>query len=142
LLKRKTQKGGAMKKLTSILTFSAFLLVLFNGAVFCQQVNLTGIWVGTTTVPDEMEPDEVTLVLEKIDGEYTGKVTDAFGYAMDSELQDVKFEDDKLTANFFIFNGEEYVKISFTLLVEGDTMTGEWRSDDGNSASIKLERKK
>jgi hypothetical protein len=142
LLQRKTQKGGVMRKLTSILTFSAFLLILFNGSVFCQQVNLAGTWIGETTVPDEIEPDKVTLVLERIDGEYTGKVTDAFGYAMDSELQDVKFEDDKLTANFFIFNGEEYVKITFTLTVEGDTMTGEWMSDDGNSAPIKLERKK
>ncbi len=131
-----------MKKLTSILAFSAFLLVLFNGAVFCQQVNLAGTWVGETTVPDEMEPDEVTLILEKTDGEYTGKVTDAFGYAMDQELEDIKFEDNQLTAHFFIFNGETYVKISFSLAVEGDSMKGEWKSDDGNSAPITLERKK
>ena len=93
-----------MKKLTPILTLAAFLLVLFNGAVFCQQVNLTGTWIGETTVPDEIEPDKVTLVLKKENGEYTGKVTDAFGYAMESELEEVKFKDNKLTAHFFIFN--------------------------------------
>jgi hypothetical protein len=131
-----------MKKLTSILAFSAFMLVLLNGAVFCQQVNLAGTWIGETTVPDEIEPDKVTLVLKKENGEYTGKVTDAFGFAMESELEDVKYEDNKLTANFFIFNGEAYMKISFSLAVEGDTMKGEWKSEEGDSAPITLERKK
>ncbi len=93
-------------------------------------------------VPDEIEPDKVTLVLQKTSGEYTGKVTDAFGYAMESELEDIKFKDNQLTAHFFIFNGETYVKISFSLAVEGDSMKGEWISDDGNSAPITLERKK
>jgi hypothetical protein len=117
-VKRKTQKGEVMKKVTTILILSAFLLVLFNGSVFCQQVDLTGTWVGETQVPDEIEPDKITLVLQRANGEYTGKVTDAFGFAMESELQDVKFEDNKLAANFYIFNGEEYVKISFTLTFE------------------------
>jgi hypothetical protein len=131
-----------MKKLASILTLSVFMLVLFNGSVFCQQVNLAGTWIGETTVPDEIEPDKVTLVLKKTNGEYTGKVTDAFGFAMESELEDVKFKDNKLSAYFFIYNGEAYVKITFTLTLEGDKLKGEWKAEDGDSAPIKLERKK
>lgn len=131
-----------MKKLTSILTLSVFLLVLFNGSVFSQRINLTGTWIGETQVPDEIEPDKVTLVLQRTEGTYTGKVTDAFGFAMESELQDVKFENNKLTANFYIFNGEEYVKISFTLTFEEGKLKGEWKSEEGDTAPITLERKK
>jgi len=131
-----------MKKLESILTLSAFLLVLFTGAVLCQEANLSGTWIGETTVPDDPEPDKVTLVLERTNGEYKGKVTDAFGFAMESELKDIEFKDNKLTSNFLIFNGEAYVKISFELTVEGDTMKGHWQSEDGDSATIELHKQK
>jgi hypothetical protein len=131
-----------MKKLTSILTLSSFLLVLFNGSVFCQRINLTGTWVGETQVPDEIEPDKITLVLQRTEEGYTGKVTDAFGYAMESELQEVKFEDNKLTGHFYIYNGEEYVKISFTLTFEEGKLKGEWKSEEGDPVPVTLERKK
>lgn len=131
-----------MKKLKSILTVSAFLLVLFTGAILSQEANISGTWVGETEVPDEIEPDKVTLILEKTNGEYKGKVTDAFGFAMEAELNDVEFKDNQLTANFLIFTGEEYMKVYFTLTVEGDTMKGRWESEAGDSANIELHRQK
>ena len=131
-----------MKKTASILSLVAFSIFLFNGAVFSQEVNLTGKWIGETMVPDETEPDQVTLVLEKTNGEYIGKVTDAFGYAMDSELDDIKFENNELTANFLIFDGTQYSRVYFTLTVEGDTMKGFWESEGGDSATIELHRQK
>lgn len=131
-----------MKKLESILTLSAFVLVLFTGAVLSQEANISGTWIGETTVPDEIEPDKVTLVLEKTNGEYKGKVTDAFGFAMESELNDIELKENILTANFLIFNGEEYVKVSFTLTVEGDTMKGRWESASGDSSTVELHRQK
>ncbi|MGD8537005.1 MAG: hypothetical protein PVF66_14250 [Candidatus Aminicenantes bacterium] len=131
-----------MKKSAMILSLSAFMLVLFAGAVWSQQVNLSGTWVGETSVPDELEPDKVTLILEKTNGEYNGKVTDAFGFAMEAQLEDIKFEDNKLTSHFLIFTGEEYMKIYFSLTVEGDTMKGYWESEAGDSAPIELHRQK
>lgn len=131
-----------MKTLKSILTLFAFVLVLLTGAVLSQEANLSGTWTGETTVPDELEPDKVTLILEKTNGEYKGKVTDAFGFAMEAELEDVEFKDNQLTANFLIFTGEEYMKVYFTLTVEGDTMNGRWESEAGDSASIELHRQK
>lgn len=131
-----------MKKLKSILTVSSFILVLFTGAVLSQEANISGTWIGETTVPDELEADNVTLILEKTDGEYKGKVTDAFGFAMEAALEDIEFKDNKLTANFLIFTGEEYLKISFNLTVEGDTMKGYWESAAGDSATIELHRQK
>lgn len=131
-----------MKKLGSILTLSVFILILLTGIVLSQEVNLSGKWTGETTVPDEFEPDKVSLILEKTNGEYKGKVTDAFGFAMEAELQDVEFKDNQLTANFLIFTGEEYMKVYFTLTVEGDTMKGRWESEAGDSATIELHREK
>jgi hypothetical protein len=141
-MNKQKQKGVHMKKSASILTLSAFLLVLFTGTVLSQEANLSGTWIGETTVPDELEPDKVTLVLERTNGEYKGKVTDAFGFAMESELKDIEFEDNKLTANFLIFNGEAYMTISFELTVEGDTMKGYWESEEGDSAPIELHKQK
>jgi hypothetical protein len=131
-----------MKKSAMILALSAFAMALFSGAVFCLEENLSGTWIGETTVPDELEPDKVTLILEKTNGEYKGKVTDAFGFAMEAELNDIEFKDNQLTANFLIFTGEEYMKVFFTLRVEGDTMKGYWKSEGGDSSTIELGRQK
>lgn len=131
-----------MKKTASILSLLAFVMVLFNVAAFCQNVNLSGTWVGETEVPEGLEPDKVTLVLVKTNGEYTGKVTDSMGMAQEAELEDIEFEENELTANFLIFDGYEYARIYFTLTVEGDTMKGFWESESGDSAVIELHRQK
>lgn len=131
-----------MKKTASILSLLAFVMVLFNGAAYCQKVNLSGTWIGETEVPEGLEPDKVTLVLEKTNGEYKGNVTDSMGMAEKAELEDIEFEDNELTANFLIFDGYEYVRIYFMLTVEGDTMKGFWESESGDSAVIKLHRQK
>lgn len=131
-----------MKKTASILSLLAFVMVLFNGAAFCQKVNLSGTWIGETEVPEGLEPDKVTLVLKKMNGEYTGNVTDSMGMAVKAELEDIEFEDNELTANFMIFDGYENARIYFTLTVEGDTMRGFWESESGDSAIIELHRQK
>lgn len=131
-----------MKKIVSILSLLAFVMVLFNGAAFCQKVNLSGTWIGETEVPEGLEPDKVTLVLKKTNGEYTGNVTDSMGMAVKAELEDIEFEDNELTANFMIFDGYENARIYFTLTVEGDTMKGFWESESGDSAIIELHRQK
>ena len=131
-----------MKKTASILSLLAFMMILFNGAAFCQNVNLSGTWVGETEVPEGLEPDKITLVLVKTNGEYTGKVTDSMGMAQEAELENIEFEENELTANFLIFDGYEYARIYFTLTVEGDTMKGFWESESGDSAPIELHRQK
>ena len=131
-----------MKKTVSILSLLAFVMVLFNGAAFCQKVNLSGTWIGETEVPEGLEPDKVTLVLEKTNGEYTGNVTDSMGMAVKAELEDIEFEDNELTAHFMIFDGFENVRIYFRLTVEGNTMKGFWESESGDSAVIELHRQK
>ena len=130
-----------MKRTASLLAMVAFLLTLSCGISFCQEVDLSGTWEGTTEVPDAPEPDQITVVLEKIDGEYSGTFTDSLGFAEDAELKDIEFKDNTLTFNFTIFDRFEYTKVYATLTVEGNKMSGNWESEDGNSGPIELEKK-
>lgn len=130
-----------MKKITSILSLLVFLLILSYGISFCQEVDLSGTWEGTTEVPDAPELDQITLVLEKIDGEYSGTFTDSLGFAEDAELENIELKGNALTFSFTIFNGFEYQMIYATLTVEGNKMSGNWESDDGSSGPVELEKK-
>ena len=64
------------------------------------------------------------------------------GLANESPLENVKFENNTLTAEFVIFNGEENVRISMTLEVSGGRLVGEWQSEDGETGPLDLECKK
>ncbi len=130
-----------MKKTTSLLATLVFLLTLCCGISFCQEVDLSGTWEGTTEVPDAPGPDQLTLVLEKIDGEYSGTITDSLGFAEDAELEDIEFKDNTLTFNFTIFDGFEYATVYATLTVEGNKMSGSWESEDGSSGPVELVKK-
>ncbi len=135
------QKENNMKRITSILSVLAFLLILSYGISFCQEVDLSGTWEGTTEVPDTPEPNQLTLVLEKIDGEYSGTINDSLGFAEDAELEDIEYKNNTLTFTFTIFNGFDYVKIYTTVTIEGNKMSGSWESEDGNSSPVELEKK-
>jgi hypothetical protein len=124
------QKENSMKKITSILSLLAFLLTLSCGISFCQEVDLSGTWA-----------DKLTVVLEKIDGEYSGTINDSLGFAEDAEMEDIKFEDNTLTFSFTIFDGFEYDTIYATLTVEGNRMSGNWESEDGSSGPVEFVKK-
>ncbi len=130
-----------MKRTASLLAMIAFLLILSYGISFCQEVDLSGTWEGTTEVPDVAEPNQITLVLEKINGEYSGTFTDSLGFAEDAELEEIEFKDNTLTFSFTIFNGFEYAMIYATLTVEGNKMSGNWETEDGSSGPVELEKK-
>jgi hypothetical protein len=135
------QKEKKMKRTASLLAMLAFLLTLSCGISFCQEVDLSGTWEGTTEVPDSPEPDKLTVVIEKIDGEYSGTINDSLGFAEDAEMEDIKFEGNTLTFNFTIFDGFEYSTVYATLTVEGNRMSGNWESEDGSSGPVELVKK-
>lgn len=134
------QKENNMKKITSILSLLAFLLILSYGISFCQEVDLSGTWEGKTEVPDAPEPNKLTVVIEKIDGEYSGTINDSLGFAEDAEMEDIKLEGYTLTFSFTIFDGFEYSTIYATLKVEGNRMSGNWESEEGTSGPVELEK--
>jgi len=59
ILNANKKKEKKMKKTASMLSLIAFLLILSYGISFCQEVDLSGTWEGTTEVPDAMEPERL-----------------------------------------------------------------------------------
>lgn len=135
------RKEISMKKAASSLSLFAFLLSIFVVFSFCQGMDLTGTWKGSTEVPDQ-GTDEMTLVIKKESGAYSATITDSFGMLMDTECEDIEFVDGALTFNFSINTGTESMTVWVNLTVEGDTMTGYWETGDGSQGDLNLKKEK
>jgi hypothetical protein len=129
-----------MKKLTSILAFITFIVALSSSLVFCLADDISGTWLGETEIPDQ-GTDELTLVLEKAGDTYTGTLSDSFGMLMDTEAEDLEYKDNVLTFNFSIYDGYSSMTVYITLKVEGDTMTGQWETEEGETGEINMVKK-
>jgi hypothetical protein len=133
-------RGGKYMKKVIFLLFLTAALVLAAGALFGQESDLTGTWEGTTYVPNAGD-DQVTLVLQK-DGEtYSGTFTDSMQLANESKLENTNFVDGTLTAEFMIFNGADYIRISLALKVSGELLVGNWSEPSGGTGNLELKRK-
>jgi hypothetical protein len=130
-----------MRKNTPILLLALMLLAVTSGLLIAQQIDLSGTWVGETEVPDAIEPDQLTLVLNKENGEYTGKITDSMGMLDNTDCEDIEFQDGKLTFNIEVNTGEEYAQVYLNLTVEGDTMSGYWEDEEGSTGPVKMQKK-
>jgi hypothetical protein len=132
--------GGAMRKFFSVLTFVAFILALFSSFAFCQSDDISGTWVGETEIP-EQGTDELTLVLENAGDSYTATMSDSFGMLMDAECEDLEYEDNVLTFNFSIYDGYSSMTVYITLEVDGNTMTGQWETEEGDTGAVNMVKK-
>jgi hypothetical protein len=128
-----------MKKLV-FLFFLAIALAVAVGSLFGQETDLSGTWEGTTYVPNAGD-DQVTLVLRKEGDVYSGTVTDSMQLADQSRLENTIFEDGTLTAEFMIFNGADYIRISLTLKVSGELLVGDWSDPNGENGRLELKRR-
>ena len=131
-----------MKKITALLTLSSFVLLLAGGLAYAGQKDLVGTWVGETEVPDAPEPDKLTIVFALADGKLTGTFTDTLGYASEAPCEDIIYEDGNLSFHFDVNDGYATLPIYVTLKVEGDSMTGYWENEEGQSSEVKMQRKK
>lgn len=129
-----------MKKITSI-SILILLLTTASGLMSGQSTDLSGTWIGETVIPDAFDPDEITMVLIKENGEYSGKVSDSMGMFDNTDCEDIKFADNKLTFNIEADTGEGYMRVYITLIVEGDTLSGHWEDEDGNTGKSTMRRK-
>jgi len=118
----------------------AMALVIGFGYVIGNELDISGTWVGTTEIPDMVENDEVTLILEKENDEYSGTISDSMGMVQDAELENIEFHDNQLSFEFLSFNGYDYVRVFMTFTVEEDTMDGYWEIEDGTSSPIELKK--
>jgi hypothetical protein len=132
--------GGFMRKFISALTFVVFVLALFSGFAFCQNDDISGTWEGETEIP-EQGTDELTMVIENAGDSYTATLSDSFGMLMDAECEDLEYKDNVLTFKFSIYDGYSSMTIYITLEVEGNTMTGQWETEEGDTGAINMEKK-
>jgi len=131
-----------MKKTSTLLALTAFVLALSGGILASSASDITGTWVGETNVPDVFEPDMLTLNIAKKEGSYVGTISDSVGYASETQCENLTFEDNQLKFTFDISDGYSVETIYITLKVAGDTMTGVWENDAGDGAEITMQRKK
>lgn len=129
-----------MRKFISTLAFFAFIMALSSGFAFCQEDDISGTWVGSTEIPDQ-GTNELTMILEKAGDTYTATLSDSFGMITDAECEDLEYEDNVLTFNFAIYDGYSSMTVYITLEVEGNTMTGEWETEEGETGAITMEKK-
>ena len=130
-----------MKKTASFMALILFLFAAATGFSMAQDIDLSGTWIGETEVPDAIDPDEMTLVLKKENGEYSGKITDSMGMLDNTDCEDIEFKDGKLTFNIEVNTGAEYLRVYLTLKVDGGTMTGYWEAEDGSTGPVELTKK-
>jgi hypothetical protein len=129
-----------MRKFTSILAMAAFIFAFSSGFAFCLDEDISGTWLGETEVPDQ-GTDELTLIIEKAGDSYTATISDSFGMLMDAECEDLEYTDNVLTFNFSIYDGYSSMTIYITLEVDGNTMTGQWQTEEGDIGAITMEKK-
>jgi hypothetical protein len=121
--------------------FVILFLILLFGIVFCQNIDFSGTWLGETEVP-ESGVDKITIVIEKNDEQYSAVISDSVGMFYETKCEDLEFKDDILKFHLTVDDGYQSMSIYVTLTVDGNTMSGYWETEDGGSASIKMERKK
>jgi hypothetical protein len=131
-----------MKKTLLILAFAALALLILGGGLFAQKKpDVVGTWIGYAIVGDGGRVD-ITVVIDKGEAGYTGKLSDTTGMVPESPLKEIVFKDGKLTFEFDLAEGAESRLIKIELTLDSETLKGAWFDPDGNSDIIELTLKK
>ena len=128
-----------MKKGLFYFAFIMILIGCISVSVLHAEEDILGTWEGTTSVPD-MGDVGLTLLLEKIEEGYIGKISDTSGIMDNTEISDIDFTNNELSFNFLFDNGYSAVMVDMILKVEGNKLTGYWQAG-GDSAAVELEKK-
>ena len=113
-------------KRTLRMTFSIMLALMISIGLMAQKPeDLTGIWVGSATLDVEAEPNELTLVLEMIDGNLTGKITDQYGTMNDKQIEKISLEEAIFSFSVSLEVPSGTFTLEFKMNVSGETMKGE-----------------
>jgi hypothetical protein len=121
------------------------VLAVFAGAAYSQapkKPDVIGTWLGTAVVGDDGSQVELTVVIEKSEAGYSGKLSDSSGMVPETPLRQIALKDNKLTFEFDLLQGAETSLIKIELLLDQETLKGVWFDPDGNSGAIELALKK
>jgi len=107
-----------------ILLLMVGLILSFN--LFGQKPeDLAGTWIGPATLESEGDPNELTLVLELVDGELKGHMTGQYGTLNQAVLLDIELGDGVFKFKVFAIGpGGGEIALDFEMKVEGKTMKG------------------
>ncbi|OGD27673.1 MAG: hypothetical protein A2V57_01130 [Candidatus Aminicenantes bacterium RBG_19FT_COMBO_65_30] len=131
-----------MKKTLLILVATALALLILGAGLFAQKKpDVIGTWIGYAVVGDGSRVD-ITLVIDKGEAGYTGKLSDTTGMVPESPLKEIVFKDGKLTFEIDLAQGMESQLIKIELTLENETLNGAWFDPEGNSDVIELTLKK
>ena len=117
------------------------LAVLAGGAVAQKKPDIVGTWLGYALTGDGSRV-ELTVVFEKGEAGYTGKMTEATGMLPESPLRQIVFKDGKLTFEFDLVMGVESQLIKIEMTLENDVLKGAWFDAEGSSDIVELTLKK
>ena len=131
-----------MKKTLLILVATALALLILGAGLFAQKKpDVIGTWIGYAVVGDGSRVD-ITLVIDKGEAGYTGKLSDTTGMVPELPLKEIVFKDGKLTFEIDMAQGMESQLIKIELTLENETLNGAWFDPEGNSDVIELTLKK
>lgn len=105
-----------------------------------KKSDIVGTWVGYGVSPGMRF--ELTAVFDKGESGYTGKLSDVSGTLADTPLREIVFKDGKLTFEFDLNLGTDTLLIRIELVLENETLKGNWFDAEGNSDVVELTLKK
>jgi len=131
-----------MKRILASLACVALALALLAGGAIAQKKpDIVGTWVGYAITGDGSRV-EVTVVFDKGESGYTGKMSEATGMIAESPLRQIVFKDGKLAFEFDLVMGVESQLIKIEMTLENDVLKGAWFDAEGSSDIVELTLKK
>lgn len=134
-----------MKKSRLVPIIALAALFVLAGSAFPQapkKADIVGTWVGSAVVDDGNAQIDITLVIDKAEAGYAGKLSDTAGMVPESALREIVFKDNKLAFLFDLAQATGTALIKIELTLEAETLKGFWFDPDGNSGAIELALKK
>jgi len=105
-----------------------------------KKPDIVGTWIGYGVSPGMRF--ELTAVFDKRESGYTGRLSDISGTLADTPLREIVFKDGKLTFEFDLYLGPDPMLIKIELVLENETLKGNWFNAEGNSDVVELTLKK
>lgn len=129
------------RTLSSLACVALALAVLAGGALSQKKPDIVGTWLGYAITGDGSRL-EFTVVFDKGEAGYAGKMTEATGMIPETALRQIVFKDRKLTFEFDLVMGVEPQVIKVELTLENDVLKGAWFDAEGGSGVVELTLKK